>query len=408
MTMSGMRFMRWTHLLAVVALAGCASPPVPRSIEEVAEGYVRAALQLAQHDASLVEDWRGEPAWAPGPRVPVADVARTIDALVAALAGTAGGTARHRYLAAQLGGLRFAARRLMGEPATLDEQAREEFGIELSAFEPASMAALRAAIDRVLPGPGSTADRFAALKVRTTVPGERRLAVMAIALSACRTATAPALSLPAGERVTLAVTQGLGWDGYARDAGDGQTLVEINGDGPLDVSRALRLACHEGYPGHHVQHLLIGQVGWPELGLSPGFGPHVLLAEGAAEAGADLALTAEQRAQVYREQLLPAAGLPAGEAEVLARVDEWLGGLHPVVTDVARGYLDGSLAKDRAIERLRDEALILNAAGSLALIERRRARALVYGEGRRLILERLSSRDLSSLHALFRRAIALQ
>ena len=60
--------MRWTHLLAALTVSGCAPPPV--AIDAIAEGYVRVSLQLAQHDPSLVEDWRGPDSWRPGPREP--------------------------------------------------------------------------------------------------------------------------------------------------------------------------------------------------------------------------------------------------------------------------------------------------------------------------------------------------
>lgn len=401
-------FRRWTHGVALAVMAGCAAPPPAPTLDAVAEGYVRAALQLAQHDPTLVEGWRGEPAWKPGPRVPVAEVARTVAELRIALDRVDPATGRHRYLAAQLGGLRFAARRLLGEVTSLDEQARDEFGIEFDQLDPAQMTAIRASIERVLPGPGAAADRFARLKTRTRVPDDRRAAVMEAALAACRRATAAAVPLPTSERVTVEVTAGLWWDGYARYAGGGQTRIEISGDGPLDVARALRLACHEGYPGHHVQYVLLDQVGWPELGLLPGFGPHLLFAEGAAEAAADLAMSSDERARIYREQLLPAAGLPVVDADALARVDELVTGLHPVVTEVARVYADGSLPRDRAVARLRDEALILNADATIDLIERKRARALVYVEGRRAVYARLRARSLEELHHLFTRAIALQ
>jgi len=413
MTMSRMRFMRWTHLLAVTALAGCASPPpAPRSIEGVAEGYVRVALQLAQHDPSLVEAWRGDAAWRPGPRLPVAGLASSVDDLrrtLEAIPPKGDDLApRHHYLSGQLRALHFAARRLMGDAASVDDQAREEFGLELRRFEPAQMTTIRAAIDRALPGPGSTVARFEALKQRTIVPATLQGPVMAGALAACRAATTAVHALPSGERVTVAFPAGLGWDGYAQYEGGGHTAIQVSGDAPLDVARALRLACHEGYPGHHVQHLSIDQLGWPELELTPGFGPHLLYAEGAAEAGADLAFSTQERARIYREELLPAAGLPRRDAETLATLDELVAGLHPVVTDVAREYLDRSLPREQAIERLRHEALVLNAEATLAMIERRRARALVYTEGAAAIYARMSTRNLPGLQDLLSRAIALQ
>jgi hypothetical protein len=408
MTMSGMRLMRWTHLLSLLLIAGCAAPAKP--LDVVGEGYVRVALQMAQHDPDLVDSWRGDESWRPGPRVPVAEVLSRIDALRSTL--DRNGPAppdrgRHVYLWAQLRALHFAGRRLMGDAAAIDDQARDEFGVVFSRIEAPRIAELHAAIGEALPGTGPLADRVAAFKAGTVIPAERRQAVMEAALAACRQATAAAWPLPADEGVTVRPQSGLGWDGYARYAGGHRTEIAINGDGPLDVSRAVRLACHEGYPGHHVQYLLLDELPWPELQLNPGFGPHLLYAEGAAEAGAILAFSIGERVTLMR-RLLPLAGLPAGLAGTMVQVDSLIGELLPVVTDVARAYLAGTLARDAAIERLRNEALLTNPEGTLSLIERRRARALVYGEGRRLIDARLEQPTLAALHQLFTRAIAVQ
>lgn len=408
MTMGRMRWMRWTHLLGLLVIAGCA--PSGMTLGAVAEGYVRVALQMAQHDPSLVDEWRGDESWRPGPRVPVGELLSRIDELRSALARIGPAPpdrARHLYLSAQLHALRFAARRLTGEAATIDDQARDEFGVVFSRIEAPRIAEIHAAISAALPGTQPLADRVAAFKVGTLIPADRRQAVMDAALAACRQATAAAWPLPADEGVTLHFQGGLGWDGYARYAGGHRTEIAINGDGPLDVSRAVRLACHEGYPGHHVQYLRLDELPWPELKLAPGFGPHLLYAEGAAEAGAVLAFSIGERVTLMR-RLLPVAGLSPDLAGTLVQVDSLIGDLLPVVTEVAREYLAGTLAKEAAVERLRAEALLSNPDGTVAMIERRRARALVYGEGRRLIEARLEQPSLAALHQLFARAIAVQ
>lgn len=425
MTMGGMRcdlsaeatpsrrWMRWLHLLAAACMTGCTAPPAPPSIDEVAEGYVRVALQLAQHDPELVEDWRGPALWRPGPRVPVAVLKAAVDTLQQDIARTVGAPApRHRYLSAQLRALDFTARRLLGDGAGIDQQAKDEFGVEFSQAQPHEMDQVRETIDRVLPGAGPLAERFMALTRRTTATRAYEPALIDAAMAACRDATTSQLELGPGERTQVRFRSGLPWDGYARYAGQQRTDILINADAPLDVARALRLACHEAYPGHHVQHLLIEQLlaahDWPELRLSPGFGPHLLFLEGAAEVAAGLAFSPAERTRVYRDLLLPAAALPTADAETLARMDELLPALQPLVTEVARRYLGGTLSRNAAAERLRNDALILNAEGTLSMFERRRARALVYGEGRRAVASRLATHSLHGLRALFAGAVALQ
>lgn len=397
-------------LLGLVPVLGsCAGSG--SSLGPIAEGYVRMTLQLAQHDPGLVEAWRGPVAWRPGLRAPVAELSKEIARLHSAAEfalpslSPAEERARGRYLEHQLRALQFAADRLLGGSSSIDDQARREFAATFSRVDRNAVANDHARLDALLQGGGSLADRLSALRTATTVPAERRQRVIEAAMAACRTATARTVDLPQGERVLVKFRKGLAWDAYARYAGEQRTEIEINDDGPLDVSRAFRLACHEAYPGHHVQHVLIDRLqaerGWPELQLTPGFGRHLLLSEGAAEVAADLALTAAGRVVLYRDTLLPLAGLAPERAATLVAIEDILLELLPVVTNVARQYLDGSIDEARAIEQLRDTALVANPAATLAFIERRRGRALVYGEGRRVVYAMLPTRDLSGLRAAF-------
>ena len=402
-------------MLAWLAANGCGRRPP--TFDAIAEGYVRASLKLAQHDPSLVEDWRGPDSWRPGARVPVAQLMEEIATLDRQLdiarsdISSAPEYARGQYLAAQLNALRFAAERQLGRAASIDDQAREEFGITLPPFDAAAAARVRDRLQRVLAGDAPLADRVATLRRAAIVPEDRRADVIGQSLSRCSSDTAAVVAMPPDESISFRFRSGLGWDATARYEGNHKTTIEIN-DEPLDVSRAFRLACHEGYPGHHVQHLLFDRLveerRWPELRLTPGFGPHLLLAEGAADLGADLVLTREERKWLYREGLFPAAGLSGHSIDALVEVEDALIALLPVVTDVARQYLGGSITQARALERLADEALITNPAGTLAFIERRRARALVYGEGRRVVSELIKTKDLAGLYAAFKTAAAVQ
>jgi hypothetical protein len=363
-----------------------------RSLDAIAEDYVRTTLRLAQHDPSLVEDWRGPASWRPGPRVPVAELQPNIDRLVhdleraASDIGNAEEYARVHYLLGQSRALRFAAERQLGRAASIDDQAREEFGVSFPPFDPAAAERTRAALAVELPGHGALRDRVLAYRTQMAIPADGRQQVLSEALQSCRAATTAVLQLPRDESVAIVLGAPVLFDAFARYRGNNRTEIEVSG-GPLDSARAHRLACHEGYPGHHVQHLLIdrlyGERQWPELLLTPAFGPHLLYLEGAAEAGADLALTP-------------------------SRIEVLLQELQTVVTDVARQYLDGGQPQELALERLANEALVADPAGLLAFIEQRRARALVYVEGRRLVYESLKTKDLAGLYDAFRFAAAVQ
>jgi hypothetical protein len=393
-------------------LIGACAPPTPAvDVSAVASRYIQLARDLARHDPSLVDHWLVEPPADEGPRRPVYALREQADALVRDAEETSlstTGTDRDRtvWLQGQARALRLAAVRLLGESLPFDAEARLAFGITPTRADQFQVDRAREVLERELPGAGLLAARLSAFRVRFQVGPGRRDALMWAALEACRVATRAAIPLPEDESVEVGFVEGLPWDAHARYLGHHRTRIDVRA-GPLDLTRALRLACHEGYAGHHAQHIwaaddLVAGRGWQERALVPGFGPALLVAEGAAEAGADLAFPADHRPRVYLA-LLAAAGLDvtAGDLARLVRIEEAQKALEPLIADIARDYLDNRITAATAIERLEQQVLVPDAERFLPFIERRRTRVLAYGEGRRLAGERLGRRGLAGLKTLF-------
>ncbi len=402
------RWMRWTHCVAFAVMAGCAAPPPAATLDTVAEGYVRVALQLAQHDPTLVEVWRGPKSWRPGPRVPVAPLLQTITSLRQALAQVppTEATERRDYLAAQLQALELAARRLMGESSTFAAEALAGFNYVVPALNERDAATSREALARELPGTPPLDARYAAFKQQLRVPASKAEGLMRGALAACRTATHERFGMPADESTELVFMNDTPWDGAALYLGGHRTRIGVNRHAAMDVSRALRIACHEGYPGHHWQSILIDEElvqrrGWQEFNLGPMFGRHLFITEGAAEVGADLAFPDEARLALYRDVLFPLAGLPVGEAAKAVRVEGLIGSLEPVAINIIGDYLDGRTPHDAAANRLRQEALTLEPDRLLAFAERQRSRVLVYPGGRAAVRQAISGGGAEALRLLF-------
>lgn len=369
--------------------------------DDIAEGYVRAALELAQHQPSLVDQWRGDEGWRPGPRRPVAETREDIAALLTALATVQHGVpqsadrARVRYLQGQLTALDVAARRLLGERMAFADEVAAAYGVPLRPADAALAQSARDALDRLLPGGGSRGERHAAFRRLITVPRERESDVLHAALDECRARTRAHLQLPPDESLDLRLGVDTVWDGFARYQGQHRSVIEIGGHSPLDVSRALRLACHEAYPGHHTQEILLDEAATtgdrPELLLHAAFGPHILIAEGAAEAGAGIAFSPEDRARIYRDVLLPRAGLPADRAETLVAVETAVFSLESVIPDILAAYLDSRVSRDATLSRLASDAAVMDPEGLLAFAERQRSRAIVYVLGRQVVGELLAA-----------------
>jgi hypothetical protein len=298
--------------LAAAALGTACREPVaqqeePEALDRLGEAYVRCALQLAQHQPSLVEAWLGPADWRPGPRRPVADIRTELEGIrgrVAQVDADGDAAIRVGYLRAQLDALLVAARRLSGEPMSFLEEARDAFGSAaadlVAAIPPPGSAShlpavlsARDALDAALPGSGPLHERYARFRKAHSVASQHLPSVLRAALEVCRRHGRDQLSLPDSERVELEAVALQGVEGRAIYEGGFRSRVAISATGPVDLARALWLVSHETYPGHHLQHVLadrdlVAGRGWQERALLPAFGRHLLYSEGAAEAGAAL------------------------------------------------------------------------------------------------------------------------
>jgi len=377
----------------------------------LADRYVRLTLELARHQPSLVEAWFGPRPLAAGPRRPVAAIrtetmallgdviavaaapaaTEAIDAAVAAPTRVViPDSARLRYLTGQIRALDAAAGRLLGEASPFAEQARRSFGHAAPPRDGAALEALRADLSTLLPGRGSLAERHAGFRRAAAVTPERVEAVFTTAVDWCRQAARAHLPLPDGETLTTHAEDTAGWAAFSRPTGPRTSELRVARGGGADAAHLLQLAAHEGTPGHHAQHVLatatlIDGRGWTERQLHPGFGPHRLFAEGAAEAGAALLLPEDIRIRVLAEVLLPAAGQSPDLAAPLARIERRAAALDLEVAYIAAEYLDTSLSVEATTARLRDDALVLDPAGMVGFIEKQRTHLLAYPLGRRLV-----------------------
>ena len=182
-----------------------------------------------------------------------------------------------------------------------------------------------ARIERLVPGTGRSGRRVDAFQERFTIPRDRLEPVMRAAIAECRRRTVEHIALPANERFTLEFVTGKSWGGYNWYKGDSNSLIQVNTDLPIRISRAVDLGCHEGYPGHHVlQHAARAEAGeGAGLGrvhpLSALSRRRSFIAEGSANYGVDLAFPGDERLAFETGILYPLAGLPAAEARALSR-----------------------------------------------------------------------------------------
>ena len=113
---------------------------------------------------------------------------------------------------------------------------------------------------------------------------------------------------------------GKSWSGYNWYQGGATSLIQVNTDLPIYIDRAIDLAAHEGYPGHHVYNALLEENlvrgrGWIEFTVYALFSPQSLIAEGTANFGIDVAFPGPERVAFERDHLFPLAGLDPARAD---------------------------------------------------------------------------------------------
>jgi hypothetical protein len=108
------------------------------------------------------------------------------------------------------------------------------------------------------------------------------------------------LDLPPGEAFSIEYVSDKSWSAYNWYRGNFTSLIQLNTDLPVTIDRAVDLAAHEGYPGHHVYQCLLEQAfvrgrGWPEFSVYALFSPQSLVAEGTSNFGIEVAFPGEER-----------------------------------------------------------------------------------------------------------------
>ena len=383
----------------ILFFAGCG----PSGLDGRARDYVRLAVALGEHDSDSLDFYYGPKEWVAGirrdpPRLEqIRDSARR---LASQLAGDR--RLRAQRLARQLQAIAARAGELLGDKRSFDQRTLAYFGAAMDGA-PANLEETRREIERLLPGRGSPANRYDAFDRQFLIPQDRLPAVMARAIEGCREQTRENLRLPAGEAVRVEYVHDKPWSAFSRYHGNFQSVISINADFALTVDRALQLACHEGYPGHHAQNVLqevrlVRNQRQMEWTVEPAFSPQSLVSEALATYAVNVAFPGAERMRFERDTLFPLAGLDPALAGKYNRVERLVDRLAPAEIPIARDFLDGKLEWERAASALGDRVLMAHADQTLKYLNEYRSYMITYTLGPELVARQVRGwRDFEEL-----------
>ncbi|HEV7241233.1 MAG TPA: hypothetical protein VGQ36_18515 [Thermoanaerobaculia bacterium] len=376
-------------------------------MNDAAERYVRLVLAMGEHDADYVDSYYGPAEWRDEVRTTRPTLPFIHDAAVAlrgdleahARSNDAMESLRLDYLRRQTDALIARAEMLEGRRMRFDEESKALYDAIAPTHGEDYFRGINAAIDRELPGSGGLADRVESYRMQFVIAREKLDDVFGAAIDICREKTADRMALPIGETFTVEYVNDKSWSGYNWYQGGFRSLIQVNTDLPIFIDRAIDLACHEGYPGHHVYNSLLEKTlvrdrGWMEFSVYALFSAQSLIAEGSANYGIDVAFPAEERVQMEKERLFPVAGLDASRAEHYYRVHELIARTGYAGNEAARRYLDGEISADDAAEWLTTYALMAPARANqrVKFIEQYRSYVINYNLGKDLVRQYVEKR----------------
>lgn len=415
----------WLSLILLGPACSQPSAPEGANMDEVATAYVRLVLAVGQHDPDYVDAYYGPADW----KTEVESSQRSLESIgqeasrLLLLLGEQPPDStpemlslRHQYLSKQLASLAARVSMLQGERLTFDDEARALYDARPPTLREEHFQRILNDLEALLPGPGPLIARYATFTRNFVIPTDKLDTVFTAAIQEARRRTRAQIDLPEKENFVVEYVTDKSWSGYNWYQGKAQSLIQVNTDLPIYIDRAIDLASHEGYPGHHVYNVLLEQhlveeLGWMEFSVYPLFSPQSLIAEGSANYGIEVAFPAQERLEFEREVLFPLAGLDPRRAERYYQIQDLVGRLSYAGNEAARRYLNQETTAQEAARWLETYAMMSpeRAAQRVRFFDQYRSYVINYNLGQDMVrnfVEARSHRDPTARWREFKQLLA--
>ena len=378
----------------------------------VAERYVHLVLALGQHDSDYVDAYYGPAEW----KTQAEKEKKSLDAigaeaaeLIATLAKIPDAAAsgdemlklRREYLQKQVAALAARVRMLKGEKLKFDDESRAIYDAVAPTYPDSHYDQIIARLEKKIPGSGPLWQRYEMWRKPFMIPKEKLDTVFQLAIKECRARTLAHVALPPNESFTVEYVTNKPWGGYNWYKGNFHSVIQVNTDLPIFIDRAVDLAAHEGYPGHHVYNSLLEKNlvrdrGWVEFSVYALFSPQSLVAEGTANFGREVAFpTKTERMKFEKEVLFPAAGIDASRADEYYAVQDLIKDLSYAGNEAARRLINGEIDERAAVQWLQKYAVMepARAQQRVKFIQRYRSYVINYNLGEDMVRRYIEKRS---------------
>ncbi len=358
-----------TIIFLVVFLFSCTTQK-ENDMQSIAERYVKLVLQVGQYDPDVVDAYHGPDDWKPVElseeeklNFPKDKLTMESEELIKGLSSiddkNLSGLEKMRknFLLKQLIAIKAKIAMIDGKKYKFDEESKLLYDAVAPHHEQTYFTEILSELDKLLPGKGDVAKRFEKYRKQFVIPKDLLDTVFTTAITEGRRRTLEHIDLPSNEHFIVEYVSNKPWGGYNWYKGNNFSVIQVNTDLPIYIDRAIDLACHEGYPGHHVfntlleTNLLKGK-NWVEYYVYPLFSPMSLIAEGTANYGIKVAFPGKERVEYEKKVLFPLAGINPSKADNYYEILHLVEKLNFARNEAARKYYDGELSKEKLVNWL--------------------------------------------------------
>lgn len=404
-------------LLSIILLTHCAEKKFQPTNElefkmnEIAQKYVKLVLKIGLYKPDYIDAYYGPEDWKPKESdmqdidsVLINSLINETDELLNDLVALKDYKAtelevlRYRFLSKQLLSVKGAIFQISGGQFPFDQEAKIIYDAEPPKFSIDHFDAIINKLDSMLPGNGSVTERMNQFRDQFIIPPNKLDKVFTAAINECRKRSLQHLQLPNNENFKVEYVTNQPWGAYNWYKGDNYSSIQVNTDLPIYIDRAVDLAAHEGYPGHHVfnsllEFNLVTEKGWVEYSVYPLFSPISLIAEGTANYGIDVAFPGNEQLEFEKEVLYPIAELNPENADLYYKIMQLTEDLTYAGNEAARSYLDEKWTRKETVEYLQKYTLSTKekAEKKIDFFEKYRSYVINYNYGEDLVRKYVES-----------------
>ena len=394
-------------LFLSLSLISCSPKETTPDMNSIAEKFVKLVLKVGQYNPAIVDAYHGPDEWKPAELseaqkdnyplnellIQVEDLQNSLNKIEDANL-TEEEVMRKTFLSKQLIAIKAKIEMAGGKKYKFDEESQMLYDGAAPHLTQEHFSEILSDLDKLLPGKGDVAKRFENYRNQFIIPIEKLDTVFMTAIKEGRKRTLKYIPLPEKESFVVEYVKDKPWGAYNWYKGNSFSVIQVNTDLPVYIDRAVDLACHEGYPGHHVYNLLLEmnllkKKKWMEFSIYPLFSPTSLIAEGTANYGIKVVLPGKERIEYEKTVLFPLAGLDAAKADEYYEILHLFEQLNFARNEASRKYYDGEFSKEQLQDWLVKYCLYTpdRAAKSVDFIDTYGSYIINYNYGQQLVKE---------------------